>query len=336
MNSRTPRTSRAFVLLVVPAAIALATTLPSYGTGAIPGTTGIMGTVPFQAARQVASCGQCHRTFPGGLGLSVTLAPTEFVLTPSQSISITTSAVGGQTHAQNWGGFLVEATNGTIAAGTNSQVDPSGRFATHLLASQSNNRSWTYGFTAPATPGLVEVFTVVNTVNGDGRAGGEDFWGFHGFSSSSSIGTPVRLFVNAPGVTARGAGCRGRFGSLPILGAATSAAIGTTLNLELHGAVPNAATTLWLGANPTFASIDLTPIGVAGCSLHVEPLVQFALTTSNGDLLRAEGTATFALPIPNNLSLVGLPLQFQAAMLEPGVARALPLTLTNGLAVTVQ
>lgn len=308
----------------------------SYGTGVWPGKDGINGKVPNDVARQVPSCGGCHRQFPGGLGLSVSCVPTARLLAPNQSISITTSATGGITTSM-WGGFITEASRGAFAAGSNSQLaTTSSAFVTHVFAFNSNNRSWTYGYTAPSAPGLVELFSVVNTVDGDGRPDA-DFWAFHGFVSGATVCTPVRLYVLAQGISAIGTSCVGSFNQYPVLGSKTAPAVGNAgFAIELHGAAPSSQCALLVGANPSWQPLDLTVIGITGCSLYVDPLLSTTMPTSAGDLYRAEGTATFALPIPNDAALHGGVLQAQCAIIDGFVSsRPLKVTMTNGLSIAI-
>ena len=49
-----------------------------------------------------------------------------------------------------------------------------------------------------------------------------------------------------------------------------------------------------------------------------------------------DGTAAFALPLPNDPALRGAQLQAQTVIVDPATARALPLTLTNALRVSSQ
>lgn len=310
----------------------------SYGSGAWPGKVGTGGMVPLDVARKAPSCGDigCHRPFPGGLSLAVALAPTARSLVQNQTISITTSATGGQT-ASTWGGFVTQATAGVFTPGANSQIGSvAGDVVTHFNATNSNGRVWTYGYTAPATPGLVEVYTVVNTVNGDGISNALDFWGFHGFSSAATIATPVRLYVNATRVTPRGSSCVGSWGQYPVLGSKTVPNVGNAaFALELHGASPSAPFALVLGANPAWQPLDLTPFGIAGCTLEVDVLLNSAGTTTAGDILRAEGTATIPLPIPNDPALSGGNVQAQAVIVDANAPRPLKVTLTNGLGLAI-
>ena len=327
------------LLVFVPAPLLVTTLLVGYGNGVYPGYQGTAGTVPPNVTRAVPGCGAaaCHRLFPGGLSLAVAVAPSARALTPAQAISITTSATGGQT-LSTWGGFCMEATAGTFSAGTNSQVPlPAGTVVTHTQALAANNRVWTYGYTAPTTPGLVELYTVVNTANGNGVPDAGDYWGFHGYSSSATQSTPVRLFVNAPGVAPLGDGCVGSWNQHPVLGSKQAPTVGNqNFALELHGAAPTSPVTVLIGANPAWQPIDLGVVGVPGCKLLVGPLVSLNTITSAGDMLRAEGTATVPLPLPNDPALRNGQIQVQAVIADANNGRPLPLTLTTGLAINIQ
>jgi hypothetical protein len=315
----------------------LAATLFSYGTGALPGTGGILGPVPLDVALQTPSCGQCHSPFGGGAGLRVAMVPTKFVLAKSEQISITTSATGGTAHPQNWGGFVAEASAGAFSAGSNSQIDPTGKNATHLLASQSNNRSWTYGYTAPTAAGLVNLFSVVNTVNGNGLADPSDRWGFQGANAAANTNAPVRVYVNETGIVLRGTACAGGFGIFPVLGGKVVPSVGNgNFALELHGAAPNAATLLLIGANPSFPSIPLDAFGITGCFLHNDLALTFSGTTSPGDATRGDGSLTYTLPIPNDNGFRGVRFQAQSLIVDINSGRQTPVTMSNGVEFTIQ
>jgi hypothetical protein len=321
------------------ATILVTSLLHSSGSGVWPGLVIVgNGTVPLDVALAAPSCGTtgCHRVFPGGLNLAVRCVPTARSLTPNQAISVTTSATGGQT-ITTWGGFVTQASAGTFTPGSNSQLAlTTASVVTHTAAINSNNRVWTFGYKAPATPGLVELYTVVNTVNGSGTADAQDFWGFHGYNGAANVVTPVRLYVNAPGVTPIGASCVGSFGQFPVLGCKTPPAVpNASFALELHGAPPTVTCGLMLGANPSWQPLDLGIIGITGCSLYVDALLTIGATTGIGDLFRAEGTATFALPIPNDAGLHGGVLQCQVAILDANNGRPTTITMTNGLSVTI-
>lgn len=330
--------NRIFALLALLAPLPfLATSLFSYGKGAFPGTNGTGGQIPLDVARAQPSCGHCHRPFGGGLNLVVTLAPTKRILAKSEAISVTTSSTGGWQHPLQWAGFLSEVTAGQFSAGSNSQINSSALNVTHQDASNPNGRKWTYGYTAPATAGLVEMFTIVNTVNGNGQADGSDFWGFQGVGVAANTNTPVRLYVNETGIVLRGDACAGSFGNVPVLGGKVVPSVGNQqFALELHGAAPTSSTLLFLDANPNFPSIDLSPLGVTGCFLHNNMTLTFNATTSGGDIIRGDGTATYTLPIPNDNGYKGVRFQAQVMILDVNNGRQLPITMSNGVEITVQ
>ncbi len=315
-----------YPLLALPPALALVFELPSSSAG-----------IYFPRLTQTApSCGTCHNPNPGAATgfprIRVTLLPTDRVLTAGQSIRLALSVTGGQSASPN-GGFSMDATAGTFSAGLNSRVVPPGDAITH---SNSSTRSWTFGYTAPTTRGLVEVSVVVNTVNNDLINNDDDMWAFHGFDDTATDVTPLRLFVNAAGVAPLGTACVGSFGNVPVLGSATVPTIGTNFTLQMHGAAPSAFAGLLLGATPFPGGLDLSGLGINGCSLFVDPLVTLFSATGAGDAQRGEGSATFGLSIPNDPNLVAGVLHFQAFVLDVSTGRALPLTMTNGLSATIQ
>jgi hypothetical protein len=287
--------------------------------------------------RSLPSCGSCHNALPGSTAglpeLRVTLAPSARSLAASQAISVTVSSTGGQT-ASALGGFVADASAGAFAAGTNSRVQGRGLGISH---DRSSPRAWTFGYTAPSTPGPVDMAAVVNTVNGNGLRDAGDVWAFHGADGKATTGTLVRLFVNAVGVAPFGASCPDGFGNHPVLGARETPAIGNqNFALQVHGAQPQAQVAVFLGANPNFPPFDLTAAGVAGCTLYVEPLLVGIGRTGAGSAERAEGAAVLPLPIPAKAALLGKSFEAQAAVLDASSGRSLPLTLTNALAITVQ
>ena len=203
---------------------------------------------------------------------------------------------------ETWGGFLNEVTAGQLSAGATSQISTDGLFATHKFAFLGG-RNWQVGYTAPATPGLVQVFVAANTVNGDGIETG-DMWAFHG-DPTGTQGAPINLFVNAAGVTDHGGGCVGSFGNTPVLGSAQTPTVGnSSFGFEVHGAATNAPAALMLGGNPA-VSLDLGVIGGPGCDLRVLPLITFSSVTGPGSTALGEGTSSFPLPLPNNPAFVG-------------------------------
>lgn len=288
-------------------------------------------------ARSAPACGACHRSTPGAAAgvprIQVQLRPATLSPSAGQSIGVTVTALGGQT-ASTRGGFAVETSAGTFSAGANTSVQAAGSAITHA---SSNARSWSFGYTAPTTPGLVELFAVSNTVDGDGNNGSGDMWAFHGVDDRATIATPVRLFVNATGVQAIGEGCVGGFGNVPVLGSRHVPTVGNAgFALEVHGAPPTAALGLMLGVGAFTPPIDLGLFGIPGCVLHLNPLVTVNATTGTGDAQRGEGSAILQVPIPGGPGLRSRTILFQAYLADPASGRPLPLTLTNGLAVTLQ
>jgi hypothetical protein len=283
------------------------------------------------------ACGACHRSSPGAdtgfPQIRIAVAPATRILARNQSIAMAVTTTGGQTVVSR-GGFAMDATAGTFSNGANTALAQGGQAITH---SDSLGRTWTFGYNAPNTAGLVELATVSNTVNGDSTAGDEDMWAFHGFDDQAAQVTPVRLYVNADGVVGLGSGCAGAFGNVPVLGSSTAPTVGNAnFALELFGAAPSTTAGVVLGVTAFNPGLDLTGVGITGCSLYVDPLVFLFGATSAGDAQRGEGSATFPLPIPAQPELVGGVLHLQGFILDPQSGRANPLTFTNGLTATLQ
>lgn len=327
----------------------IAASAMSYGTGALPGLVGWIGVVNPMVTRSLSAtngaCGECHNVFPGGgpTPLRVHVGLSRRVLQPQEPITVTAWSQGGQVSLPplvDIGGFCMDATAGVFTPGSNSQVDPAGTAITHQLASTSNGRRWVFGYTAPTTPGLVELFCVVNTADGDGQPTG-DVWAFHGSNPFSPFSTPVRLYVLAPGVAALGSPCPDGQGNWPVLGARQAPAVGNAaFALELHGAAPAGLVFFLLSVNSSgFVPFDLGIFGIAGCQAQVEQPVVVTGVASPGMAALSEGTATLAWPLPASVALRGVTAQAQAAFLDPAAStqgRAVPLTFSNGLAITVQ
>lgn len=294
---------------------------------------GIFPTISY--TRSAPSCGTalCHTGTLGGNSLKVATIPTARSLATGQAISITTNCTGGAVDPLNHGGLAVDVTRGTLRAGTGTSVNFTGRELSHT---NRNSRTWTYGFTAPTTPGAVDLYVAVNAANGDGQEF-NDTWAFHGYDGTSTVSTPVRLFVNATGVTALGASCVGSFGQFPVLGADQVPSVGNAnFKLELRGAAPAAPVALVLGANPAWTPLDLTPISIPGCTLYVDPLLTVSAQTTAGNAQRAEGTLSMSLPIPADPALQGRAFEVQFAIVDASNGRFAPVTMTNGLSIKIQ
>ena len=136
--------------------------------------------------------GSCH-------GSTNTVTPTLSTgipssgYTPGTVYSLTMGGTGGVSGSN--GGFNLDATSGTFSnAGTNAQI-VSGE-ATH---SNSNSRSWTVDWTAPASgSGDVTFLLAVNFANGQNGASG-DSWGTDSWTVSEFTSSTPSLPFNQPG-----------------------------------------------------------------------------------------------------------------------------------------
>ncbi|MEM7201678.1 MAG: choice-of-anchor V domain-containing protein [Planctomycetota bacterium] len=319
------------VLLAAPFVAVLATSVVGFNDGTFPGKTHpVLGTVPADVARGGDSCGTCHLNFVPLGGVTVSVTPDQRSLDLGQRIMINTTVSGGP--ATTFGGFVAEATAGTFADTTGiAEAHLGGTFISHMKAFLG--RTWDYAFDAPATPGLIELFIAGNASDADGTELGEE-WAFHG-DSTAQVSVPVRLYANAPGVTAHGASCEGSFGNYPVLGAKEVPQIGK-LNyaVEMHGAAPGAAAAILVGV--TKIQFPLGGIGVTDCTLYVQPILSFGGGTTPGTPMLSDGMAAFPLAIPGAQALVGKTLEIQALVVDTATSRSLPFTMTNGLSITVQ
>ena len=331
------RSTKPLLLLfctTVPAAVLLMDGVHSNSTGALPA-------IPFVAyARTSTSCGGCHTPFPGGP--TVFVVPTARVMSAGQQISIMVSATGGAPRNPNLGlagGFVADVSAGTFAAGTTSQVTRGGTWITHK-DSFTAQRNWTFGYTAPTTPGRVDLWAVVNTVDGNGLNTG-DQWAWHGASPFNLFSTPVRLYVNAKAVQAVGTGCPDGNRNVGVFGAPVTPTIGQTFRLEGFGLPPAQRCLLVLGLQRVFTPVSAAILGAPGCFLNTDlsPLQLFATTSGTNTLRnRREGTGTFTLPapIPNQIGLKGVFFRAQLWVLDQDSKNPFPVVFTNGLSMTIQ
>ena len=261
----------------------------------------------------------------------VDVAPSQRSLTPQQAITVQVKATGGQT-ASTRGGFAADATAGAFTAGTNTRIWQNGVGISH---SSSSARSWSFGYTAASTPGLVQMFAVVNTVDGNGRNNNADHWAFHEFDTIQGGSTPVRMFVNAPGVTPRGTSCVGSFRNTPVLGSKTVPTVGNqSFAFEVHGTAPSAPAVLLLGA-PLAAPLDLSAIGITGCNLYIQSAFSLNGVASAGNAQRGDGVINLPLPIPNDPSLRFGRFSTQVAIVDVQASRPLAITMTNALDIAI-
>ena len=322
----------------------------------MPWSTGTWASSPNAASG--ASCSGCHASAAPSINSSRTSLVADagvHALSPGQAISVTTSLDASGAN-QTLGGFLSEADAGSFTAGANTQTGSTGGSSIAVSHIDSSSRSWTYTFNAPATAGLVELTAAGLSPNGDGQAFGVvgDHMSFSGYDKTATSATPLRLYVLPNGVTNIGTACPDAYGNVPVLGANEEPNPGDAgFELRLHGAAPGEAAFLWGAIGAGGFNQSLNSLGLTGCSSYIQNVdaTQIA-TTSAGSAQRGDGSVAFALPIPNNPTLIGTTYHFQAGYCDPSVnsgfaglpngspvlaaARSLDLSLTNALEVTVQ
>lgn len=252
------------------------------------------------------------------------------VLTAGETIKLQISAIGGV--SGTGGGFAAEVTDGALIAGMTTQTSTNGDGITHIDA---KHRSWTFNFKAPTSPGTVQLFTVVNTVNGNMMSDGDQH-AFFGSSSTNTRSTPIRILVNAPGVVAIGHGCTDGKGNVGVFGAFETPTVGNA-NFKLEGiGLPPTSTLHFILGLQNNPSLDLAFMGAPGCFLHSDLAITFAFTTTAGNDNRSGGKFTMPAPIPNDPRLKGVSFQTQLAVVDSRSKRPFPLVFTNGLKVTIQ
>lgn len=293
-----------------------------------------VSSMPANGSRALNSCAACHSssaptaTRTNGPTTAITVGSR--VLALGAQTTVTTAVTGGV--ATTTGGFLCEATAGSFTAGTGNHVNTSPRSVTH---SDRTRRTWSYTFTAPTTPGVVEITSVGMSSNGSGSSG--DRFSFSGYDNNATVGTPTRIYVLPAGLSNVGTGCPDGYGNVSVLGATTAPTVGNTgFALQLAGAAPSTMAFLLLGFNPpAFPGVDLGAMfGITGCTGYVaSPLATQTAFTSAGNAMRGEGSALFPFGIPNDASFHGFQIDMQSAYLDNSVAttRAVAVTFSNGL-----
>ena len=118
-------------------------------------------------------------------------------------------------------------------------------------------------------------------------------------------------------------------GAVPSLASTSVPAIGQTYNLDLQGAKGTTQALLLLGTSSTTwgsfsLPLSLAFLGAPTCSL------QTSIEASLGMATTAGGTATFAIPVPLDKSLIQANLYHQVSVLDAG-ANALGLAFSNGM-----
>jgi len=311
-------------------------------TSLIPSSSGVqsgLNGVPANCSSQLPACSSCHSgsaPFAGRVGGPIaTLTATKRALDAGENISVTTAVTGGVSGTA--GGFICEATTGVFTPGATSTVLTNNASITH---SSSSNRTWTYTYTAPNTVGPVQMTSCAMTANANFSTGGDQI-SFAAYDNNATVATPLRFFVLPAGVTNLGSACADGFGNLSVLGANSTPTIGNSgFAFQLQGASPSALAVVWAGINPAgFTSIDLGALyGLTGCSSYLANIIpSITATTSAGSAERAEGTASFPLPIPNSAALSGNTFQAQGGYVDPSVSstRSMPLSFSNGLTISI-
>ena len=134
----------------------------------------------------------------------------------------------------------------------------------------------------------------------------------------------------APGVTPIGTGCPDTTGQTPVIGIGVGARLGRTMTINLSKANPNlVAATLSLGFsnqqwNGVPLPIDLGQFGLPTCHWRIAADITLWLPTAGLNGTRHH--ASYPLPIPPDIQLLGLDLYSQWLVIEP---------TTNGLTGSV-
>ncbi|MBI5852658.1 MAG: hypothetical protein HZB39_16725 [Planctomycetes bacterium] len=106
-----------------------------------------------------------------------------------------------------------------------------------------------------------------------------------------------------------GAACRGSNGNTPLLDSSDRPWLGETFDVVLGGLPAAGPVFILIGLSATnwgaiALPFDLGAIGMTGCWLHVDPLVQVGLAAAGGQ-------ASFSLPIPVDVALGGASVYYQ-------------------------
>jgi hypothetical protein len=157
---------------------------------------------------------------------------------------------------------------------------------------------------------------------------------FGGFNGTGAIGDTWEL--GGAGATWRtyGTGCVGGGGLVPAIVPTAVPAIGTTTTCDITG-LPPAGGLVFLTAglsNQTWLGVplpvDLGPVGLTGCRGYTSADAGVALTHTNG-------TAAFALAVPNNPALAGFTMYLQALSFDAAAPRPFAAALSNAAELRV-
>jgi len=314
-------------------------------------SSGFWSSPPANFSSSGLSCSTCHSLSAPSVDSSRTTlrAPLGVhALNAGQAIQITTALDASGVNL-TYGGFICEATDGAFTAGANSTT-MNGVSTIAISHSSDQFRSWTYGFTAPAAAGLVELTSAALSVDNNSSTT-NDYFSFSGFDKTATSATPLRLFVLPTGVTNIGTSCSDGYGNMSVLGANNSPTVGNAgFELQLHGAAPGSMAFAWGSIGAGGFSSSLNSFGLNGCTAYIQTVGASQTAITGGGLaVRAEGSATFALPIPNNPALIGSKYHVQSGYFDTSVSSAVPagstvaglprsldLSFTNGLEITIQ
>jgi len=130
-------------------------------------------------------CTGCHN---GGVAPTVTITSSASPITPGQTVMLSVNI----TTPEGWAGLFLQADVGTLTslAGQGTQILSGG--ITHTTPKKAVNGVATFvvGWTAPATPGGVNLNAYVIAANGDGSSRGDGAGtGFESFAFGCGMGT---------------------------------------------------------------------------------------------------------------------------------------------------
>lgn len=132
-------------------------------------------------------------------------------------------------------------------------------------------------------------------------------------------GLPGMLVAQAASFTAFGSGCQGPAGTPQMAVVQNSRpVIGTEFQLSIT-LLPNAVYNCVFGVvgvsktqwQATRLPLDLTPMGITGCSMYVSP-------DHMEEIRKLGGSATWSMRVPNRASLVGVTVYLQTWVIDAG------------------
>ncbi|MCA8940942.1 MAG: CRTAC1 family protein [Planctomycetes bacterium] len=151
-------------------------------------------------------------------------------------------------------------------------------------------------------------------------------------STRTNVPANQTMTIRAPSTVACsisvGAGCDGATGVPRIEPQSGSVpGLGTTFAVDATGLDAGGAAAALLFAFDRFSpSVDLAPIGMAGCRIVPGTVASQALGLAN-----VGGAATWSLPIGNSPGLAGRAFHLQAVAIDPGAPNSMGIALSNAL-----